>query len=645
MTAGPGLFTVPGVEFRAELALGDIADVDDVFAYDDAPSTYDETAVYTSSFELYWTDITARLLEFRTNRGRDTFTETFRPGSFTVLLANETGVFNPEFGEIPIGDLSLRPGRWVRISGRAITDGPTPPSDVFAFADQLDGTNVVSPDFDVDTLDAGFTITGRIATETVPASPGARVINVWSGSTTNRKMQMFMRDNSSLRFQVQTTSGGVSLTTGPVDLTGDGLAFVCAYAPGGAMLFSVQGEAPLFNPGPLDPLQSSTHPLTVASRADLVEGGAGWRGLAQDLVVTPTVGPAIRLAGADVGTDGPLDGVSWTEADGGHTWDASGAVSLIGASDLNEWIPLITGRIDAIAERYSEGAADIRTEFRCTDLQTAWQRDDPPALEIPRPAELSSQRILYLLDEAQFPIGDLPAGQIDTGVVDVQASNVARPYLEEMQKVATAEGGAFYVDRVGLPRFRQRDWLEASPDAGVVQFSAGGEFDEIEIIAASEASWDSARVLNDAQLARRGGSVVLAESSESQARYGRRTLRRFDLENENDADVLFLAERAVARFQYDSLRIDALTLHASTPAAAAQLMALELGNRIRVNVRTLRGWQYAFDAWCQRIEHSGIIGGDWTTRVRIDNVDRTDPESGGAYSSAFGDGYSPEPPP
>ena len=642
MTAGPGLFTVPGVEFRVELALGDIEDRDDVFAYDTPPADYDSGALYTGSFELYWIDISSRLVDFRTTRGRDTFNETMRPGSFTVALINDDGVFNPEFGEIPIGDLSLRPGRFVRVSGRVNVEDAPPLNNVFRFADQLDGTNVVSTDFDIDTLDGGFTMTGRIATEIVPAAPGARIVNVWSGVSTNRKMQMFMRDNSSLRFQVQTTGGGISLTTGPLDLTGAGLAFVAAYAPGGELTFAVQGEPLLTNPGPMDPLQVSTHPLTIASRADLIEGATGWLGLAQDLVITPTAGAAIRLAGEDVGTDGPLDGVSWTEGAGGHTWDASGAVSLLGDTNLNEWLPMITGRIDAIAERYSDAAAAIATEFRCTDLMTAWQRDDPPALEIPRPSESSSERILYLLDEARFPIDALPPGQIDPGLVDVQSSTIARPYLEEMQKVATAEGGAFYVDRVGLPRFRQRDWLEASPDAGTVQFSVGGPFDEIEIVNASEATWDSSRVINDVQLSRRGGEAILAESSESQARYGRRTLRRFDLENQNDADVLFLADRAVTRFRYDSLRIDALTLFASTLDAAVDLITLELGMRIRVNVRTLRGWQYTFDAWVQRIEHSGEIGGDWTTRVRIDNVDRTDPEFGGAYSSAFDDGYSPD---
>ena len=211
----------------------------------------------------------------------------------------------------------------------AIKAGPNR-SPFFVFEDQLVGTNVVSPDFDIDTLDAGFTMTGRIATQIVPAAPGARIVNVWSGSQTNRKMQMFMRDDSSLRFQVQTTSGGVSLTTGPLDLTGDGLTFVATYTLGGVLTFSVGGAPPLTNPGPLDPLQTSTLPLTVASRADLGEAGTGWLGLVQDLVVSPAVGSAIRLDGEDVGiADGDLDGVSWTEGAGGHTWDASGAVSLV----------------------------------------------------------------------------------------------------------------------------------------------------------------------------------------------------------------------------------------------------------------------------------------------------------------------------
>ena len=292
----------------------------------------------------------------------------------------------------------------------------------FFFADQQIGTNVISPDFDIDTLDAGFAITGRIATDIVPAAPGARIINVWSGSQTNRKMQLFMRDDSSLRFQVQTTSGGVSLTTAPVNLTGIGLAFTATYTPGGQLTFSVEGEPLLTNPGPLDPLQGSTLALTIASRADLGETGTGWLGLAQDFMVIPNVGPAIRLDGEDVGTDGPLDGVSWTEGAGGHTWDASGAVSLDEGRKSVEDFDVFLGT--TLSAKFSR-------EFELKNRTvTITLQDDT--------------RILTNVEEAQWP---------DTGSGDTVAERVER-LLDVAGWVNPREiGGGFGT-------------LEAMPDSG-----------------------------------------------------------------------------------------------------------------------------------------------------------------------------------
>ena len=71
------------------------------------------------------------------------------------------------------------------------------------------------------------------------------------------------------------------------------------------------------------------------------------------------------------------------------------------------------------------------------------------------------------------------------------------------------------------------------------------------------------------------------------------------------------------------------------------LLEVDLGWRILVQVRMATGWDYAFAAWVQRIEHVGRIGGGWETRLTIDNVDRTDPETGGPYSTAYSDAFNP----
>ena len=640
---GFGVYTTPGAEFRAQLSLG-ITGGGDLFFYDDPAALYDEALYSADGLSLTWVDISSRLLGFRTNRGRDTFEELFTPGTFSMELDNVDGIFNPELGEFQLGGLSLRPGRWARIQGRAIGDPGSEGTPRFRFLDREIGTHIVAPGFDVDSFDAGFTMRGRIATESIPVAPGARLVNVWSGVSTNRKMQIFMRDNSSLRFQVQTPAGGVSLTTGPVDLTGEGLTFSAAYTPGGELTFSVQGEPLLTNPGPMDPLQVTTHPLTVASRADLIEAGTGWLGDIHELEVVPTVGAAIRLFPSDAGENGPLDGVSWTEPLGGHVWDALGEVVLADVG-ISDWFTLILGRIDAISERYGDAAADPTTTIRGSDLQTNWNRNDPPDLETPRISELSSDRIIFLLESVGLntELLDPIDAFIDPGVFDMQASVLPNPLGVEMQRVAESEGGAFFLSREGSPRFRSRDWLEEGERESVVQFAAGNVGQSIQLVdTPGGATWDTSRVLNDVQITRKEGNPQRAQSTVSIARYGSRTFRRTDFENELDADVFFLCERKRDRFEFDTLRLRQVNLYASDAQGARDLLAVELGWRIRVTVRTLTesSWSYTFDAWVQRIEHVGQIDGGWETRLTIDNVDRSDPEDGGPYSSAYSSAYN-----
>ena len=433
--------------------------------------------------------------------------------------------------------------------------GNTEPA--FFFADQTIGTNIASPDFDVDTLDAGFTMTGRIATEIVPAAPGARIINVWSGSQTNRKMQMFMRDDSSLRFQVQTTSGGVSLTTGPVDLTGAGLTFTATYTPGGALTFAVQGEPILTNPGPLDPLQTSTLPLTIASRADLGETGTGYLGHAQNLVVTPAVGPPIRLAGEDVGIDdGPLDGVSWTEGDGGHTWDASGAVSLQEGSGVPEPAAVFSGVTLAATFHRDYMARDHSVSITLQDDTRIVTNVEEAAWPDAGVGDTIAERVNRLLDVAAWPGGRTVGGGVGDLEGMADGTSVAAELFEAVQR---SEVGQWAVMANG-------DFLQLSRDQ---LFDPARMVDAIIIgradlpISFGDAAWSTDRLINRAIGNRQQGGGqpnLVSQDDDSIAKYGVYADSFLEYSHTTNGQTLAALQAEIAFYALPTIDNDAVML-------------------------------------------------------------------------------------
>jgi hypothetical protein len=110
-----------GVEFKVEVAIGVAGGTSGNYLYDDAQSLYD-TAAYSLN-DISWVDVSEVLLEFDCQRGRDHYAQKFRAGQASILVNNQSGVFNPLLGFQSLGEQALRPGRWVRISGKR-TDVP-----------------------------------------------------------------------------------------------------------------------------------------------------------------------------------------------------------------------------------------------------------------------------------------------------------------------------------------------------------------------------------------------------------------------------------------------------------------------------------------------------------------------------------------
>ena len=297
-------------------------------------------------------------------------------------------------------------------------------------------------------------------------------------------------------------------------------------------------------------------------------------------------------------------------------------------------IPLWTGYISAIEDVYGPAGASIRSRISAQDHLGNLAINNPPALGTPVPAELSSDRVNRVLDLSGWPE---QARRSDVGFFDVQSSALAQSRLEEIQLTAESEGGAFYQAKDGFTVFRNRDYL-LSPRSADVQFAIGQVAGAVQVLSA-KSDWSSERVYNSVTFARAGGNAVTRTDVQSIQMYQQRTSGRNNLQNTDDDDVAFLADRFLDSFRFDKLRVEQLTVTALSDEGADDLLGMELADRVQVTVRNLRGWSFTLDAWINRFTWR-ITEDDWEVDLIVDNVDISDPfNRSGFVEDAFDEGF------
>ena len=421
-----GLIGALGVQFRAEVAIGVAGGDSGNFLYDDAGALYD-TAAYSLN-DTSWVELTERLISFGVTRGRDHYGQRFRAGQGTLTFNNQDGIFNPLLGFQFLGEQALRPGRWVRVTGK---------------------------------------------------------------------------------------------------------------------------------------------------RTDAVD-----------------------------------------------------------------YEPLWVGRLQSLQDVYDDGANGINSRWSVLGLEAWLSSIAPPPLEVPDPVSLgqrTDERVRYIWDV----LLDLPPEFLltdEVGVATMQATVFPGSRFDQINQAVDAEGGAFYVQRDGQLRFRNRTWLFDSPDAGTVQFNIGTISDDIEILGANT-SWDAVRIRNQVNLTRDGGTLQQNINSTSIAIYGVHSFTRTGLQNEDDAQIVDLVTHELFYSSFDTLRLDSIEIWASEMAEVDNLLTLELGMRVLVTVQTAEGWAYTLVSWVNAITHQ-VTAKDWKVTLRLDNTDLSSPLTGGPYSSAYSSAFA-----
>jgi len=385
-----------------------------------------------------------------------------------------------------------------------------------------------------------------------------------------------------------------------------------------------------------------------------------WSGLAPSWVdVTSRVAAANTRRGRDLWEQQMRVGQSVVvlhNEDGIFTPDAdrpAGAVALrpgrwlrvLGqrTDDGSPWVPLWTGQIDTMEDIYQSAAHGIDSRFTSLDFGARFQIDDPPALETAIPAgQLTSDRISDLLDLVDWPV-ELGWRDIAAGENTMADSNLAQSRWAEMQVAATAEDGAFLISAAGVPTFHSRDWL-TDKVGGPFKFSVGAVASDIQVLGAGT-DWSTQRVYGDVRMARKGGIEYRVTSPDSISLYGNRTIRRFDIECQTDSQLQAIADRRLAASQFDRSHVETVDLVPTSPEGVTQLLNVDVGDMIRVSIRTsgVGQWSYTDDYFVNQVNHE-ISDEDWVTSLRIDAATFDVPLLPAAFTEGFDDGFDSQDP-
>lgn len=168
------------VHWRVEIALASAAGGDSVW-----DTALWDTGVWAGN-DLNWIVITDDAEDVRITYGRDTFRERMRTGTCRITLANDDGQWNPDAGAIPPGDLTLRPGRFVRVSADA---GQGYVNQWTGYIDSLDetyapgGANIL-------TVILGYDFQGNFARNDPPALP----VEIPAGQLTSERVASVLEE-------------------------------------------------------------------------------------------------------------------------------------------------------------------------------------------------------------------------------------------------------------------------------------------------------------------------------------------------------------------------------------------------------------------------------------------------------------------
>lgn len=220
-------------------------------------------------------------------------------------------------------------------------------------------------------------------------------------------------------------------------------------------------------------------------------------------------------------------------------------------------------------------------------------------------AELTSTRFSNVINLAAV---DWPyATDIDTGNSTCAAGTPTDNALQYLNKIATTEQGAVFVDRIGRLAFVNRYDMLKTATITFANDNTGQDYQQIQRLVSA---FD---LFNRFQANRTGQPAVVYNTSTSQNIFGIRNIDFGEVLLTTDAAVTDLLAFAATRFNRATLAVNELTTFLNTKTVAQQraLCFLDLTNSINVKFTPPNATQVEVPSTIQSIRHEYTVGSTW----------------------------------
>lgn len=255
------------------------------------------------------------------------------------------------------------------------------------------------------------------------------------------------------------------------------------------------------------------------------------------------------------------------------------------------------GFIEAWQTRELSPAESV-VDVRCVDATKYFNQLNIVSVGSSIPQEPSGDRISRVLDAASWPAGDR---LVATGDIDVmEVNDLSDTALGHMQLVARAELGALYISRTGNVAFADRStYLTLTSAATFNNDAAGNDIRYSTFLV----SYDDSMIYNQIRAWKEQGQAEhIAEDATSQGEYFTRTLTYRDLPLVSGGDVDTYADLLLHRYKDARLRPASLTADPAIGDTWADVLALDLTDRITVLQETfMNGDVITYDAHIESI--------------------------------------------
>ena len=227
---------------------------------------------------------------------------------------------------------------------------------------------------------------------------------------------------------------------------------------------------------------------------------------------------------------------------------------------------LFSGYVTDYKYSYPQGQETGYVDIVCSDAFRLFNLANITSVTNATAGQDTGTRINKILDQVSFPssMRTIATGA-STCVVDPGTS---RTSLAAIKNAEFSETGAFYMDGSGTAVFKSRAQVMASLAATPTSFNQTGGIPYKQL----KFAFDDKLIINQANLARVGGSTITASKQSSIDKYFPHSVTQTDLVAETDSIVANIAAEYVATRQETTIRIDEMQVDLLDPSVPTDTM-------------------------------------------------------------------------